>query len=200
MFNKIIKWSLDHTNIVVLLSFIVIAGGIWSFSNMKVDVLPDINKPTVAVFTEGEGMSAEDIEKLILVPVESAVSGAPGVTRVRSTASFGLAIVNAEFEWGSDIFRNRQIIQERLSRLELPNGARPVLGPVGSILGEVMWIGVTSNDPNMSGMDLRTLADWTVRPALLRVPGVSDIIVLGGDVKEWHLLHRSLITKAEDFW
>jgi CzcA family heavy metal efflux pump len=195
MFNKIIKWSLDHTNIVVLLSFIVIAGGIWSFSNMKVDVLPDINKPTVAVFTEGEGMSAEDIEKLILVPVESAVSGAPGVTRVRSTASFGLAIVNAEFEWGSDIFRNRQIIQERLSRLELPNGARPVLGPVGSILGEVMWIGVTSNDPNMSGMDLRTLADWTVRPALLRVPGVSDIIVLGGDVKEWQIQMNAIQMK-----
>ncbi len=187
MFNKIIKWSLDNTRVVVLLSLVIVALGIWSFSTMKVDVLPDINKPTVSVFTEGEGLSAEDIERLILVPVESAVAGAPGVTRVRSTASFGLAIVNAEFEWGSDIFRNRQIIQERLSRLELPSGARPMLGPVGSILGEIMWVGVTTDNPNMSGMDLRTLADWTVRPALLRVPGVSDIIVLGGDVREWQI-------------
>ena len=187
MFNKIIEWSLDHTKIVIVLSLVLTVSGIWSYQNMKVDILPDINKPTVAVFTEGEGMSAEDIEKLILIPVESAVSGAPGVTRVRSTASFGLAIVNAEFEWGSDIFRNRQIIQERLSRLELPNGAKPVLGPVGSILGEVMWIGVTSDNPNTTGMDLRTIADWNVRPALLRVSGVSDIIVLGGDVKEWQI-------------
>ena len=187
MFNTIIKWSLDNAKIVVLLSFLIAFAGVWSYKNMKVDVLPDINKPTVAIFTEGEGMSAEDIEKLILTPVESAVSGAPGVTRVRGTASFGLAIVNAEFEWGTDIWRNRQIIQERLTRLELPNGARPVLGPVGSILGEVMWIGVTSNDTKMSAMDLRTIADWQVRPALLRVPGVSDIIVLGGDVKEWQV-------------
>lgn len=154
---------------------------------MKVDVLPDINKPTVAVFAEAEGLAPEEVERLVLTPLESAVSGAPGVERVRGTASFGLAIVNAEFGWGSDIFRNRQIIQERISRLELPEGVKPVLGPVGSIMGEIMWAGLTSTDGKTDGMQLRTLADWTIRPALLRVPGVSDVIVLGGDVREWQI-------------
>ena len=154
---------------------------------MKVDVLPDINKPTVAVFAEAEGLAPEEVERLVLTPLESAVSGAPGVERVRGTASFGLAIVNAEFGWGSDIFRNRQIIQERISRLQLPEGVKPVLGPVGSIMGEIMWAGLTSEDGKVDGMQLRTLADWTIRPALLRVPGVSDVIVLGGDVREWQI-------------
>jgi len=161
--------------------------GVWSLSTMKVDVLPDINKPTVAVFAEAEGLAPEEVERLVLTPLESAVSGAPGVERVRGTASFGLAIVNAEFSWGSDIFRNRQIIQERISRLQLPEGVRPVLGPVGSIMGEIMWAGLTSDDGKVDGMQLRTLADWTIRPALLRVPGVSDVIVLGGDVREWQV-------------
>ncbi len=154
---------------------------------MKVDVLPDINKPTVAVFADAEGFAPEEVERLVLAPLENAVAGAPGVSRVRGTASFGLAIVQAEFEWGSDIYRNRQIIQERISRLDLPPGVRPVLGPVSSIMGEIMWVGITSDDATVDGKELRTLADWTVRPALLSVPGVSDIIILGGDVKEWQV-------------
>jgi CzcA family heavy metal efflux pump len=165
---------------------------------MKVDVLPDINKPTVSVFTEGEGMAAEEVEQLILGQVESAVAGAPGVTRIRSTASFGLAIVNAEFEWGTDIYRNRQIIQERLANLQLPGGARPVLGPVSSIMGEIMWAGLTDETLKTSPMELRGIADWTIRPALLRVPGVSDVIVMGGDVKEWQVnLNASQMKKAD---
>jgi CzcA family heavy metal efflux pump len=187
MLNNIISFSLKHQWRVVAL-FIAISGlGVWSFLTMKVDVLPDINKPTVAVFTEAEGLAPEEIERLVLAPVENAVAGAPGVTRVRGTASFGLAIVQAEFDWGSDIYRNRQIIQERISRLDLPEDVRPVLGPVSSIMGEIMWIGLTSEESALDGKELRTLADWTVRPALLRVPGVSDIIVLGGDVKEWQV-------------
>lgn len=165
---------------------ISIVGG-WSLLTMKVDVLPDINKPTVAVFAEAEGLAPEEVERLVLTPLESAVSGAPGVEQVRGTASFGLAIVNAEFDWGSDIFRNRQIIQERISRLELPEGVSPVLGPVGSVMGEIMWAGLTSTDATTDSMELRTLADWTIRPALLRVPGVSDVIILGGDVREWQI-------------
>jgi CzcA family heavy metal efflux pump len=154
---------------------------------MKVDVLPDINKPTVSVLAEAEGLAPEEVERLVLTPLEAAVSGAPGVERVRGTASFGLAIVNAEFGFGSDVFRNRQIIQERISRVELPGEIRPVLGPVGSVMGEIMWAGLTSEQPDADPMQLRTLADWTVRPALLRVPGVSDVIVLGGDVREWQI-------------
>ena len=163
---------------------------------MKVDVLPDINKPTVAIFTEGEGLAPEEIERLILNQVESAVAGAPGVERIRGTASFGLAIVNAEFSWGTDIYRNRQIIQERLANLELPDGARPVLGPVSSIMGEIMWVGLTSDQGTHTGMELRTLVDWNLRPALLRIPGVSDVIVMGGDVREWQINLNAARMKA----
>ncbi len=187
MLHKIIKFSLQHSWRIVAATLAVSALGVWGFLTMKVDVLPDINKPTVAIFTEAEGFAPEEVERLVLAPVENAVAGAPGVTRVRGTASFGLAIVQAEFDWGSDIYRNRQIIQERIGRLELPAGVRPVLGPVSSIMGEIMWVGLTSEKGTLSGTELRTLADWTVRPALLRVPGVSDIIVLGGDVKEWQV-------------
>lgn len=171
----------------LVVSVLVSIVGAWSLATMKVDVLPDINKPTVSVLAEAEGLAPEEVERLVLTPLEAAVSGAPGVERVRGSASFGLAIVNAEFGFGSDIFRNRQIIQERISRVELPGGVRPVLGPVGSVMGEIMWAGITSEDRDADPMQLRTLADWTVRPALLRVPGVSDVIVLGGDVREWQI-------------
>lgn len=156
-------------------------------ATMRVDILPDINKPTVAVFAEAEGLAPEEIEKLVLNPIETAVAGAPGVDRVRGTASFGLAIVNVEFSWGSDVYRNRQIIQERISRVTLPEKVKPVLGPVGSIMGEVIWAGVTSDNPEVDGMQLRTIADWTIRPALLRVPGVAEVIVMGGELREWQI-------------
>lgn len=187
MLNRIIRWSIRHRYAVLGLTALVVAIGAWSLSGMKVDVLPDVNKPTVAVFAEGEGLAPEEIERLILIPLESAVAGAPGVERVRGTASFGLAIVQAEFRWGSDVYRNRQIIQERLAQLSLPEGVKPVLGPVASVMGEIMWAGLSSADPEIDGMRMRTLADWTLRPALLRVPGVSDVIVMGGDVREWQI-------------
>ena len=197
MFNKIIHFSLVYKNLVFLIALLISIAGIWSLATMRVDVLPDINKPTVSVFTEGEGMAAEEVEQLILGQVESAVAGAPGVTRVRSTASFGLAIVNAEFEWGTDIYRNRQIIQERLASLALPNNAKPVLGSVSSIMGEIMWIGLTDSTLKTTPMELRTLADWTIRPALLRVPGVADVIVMGGDVKEWQINLNAELMKRQ---
>ncbi len=187
MLNTIIGWAIRHHWATVLLSLGIAIVGTWSLSTMKVDVLPDVNKPTVAIFAEGEGLAPEEIERLILTPIEAAVAGAPGVERVRGTASFGLAITQVEFQWGSDVYRNRQIIQERLAQLNLPDDVRPVLGPVASVMGEIMWVGLTTADQKMSGMDLRTLADWTIRPALLRVSGVSDVIVMGGDVREWQI-------------
>lgn len=187
MINKIIAYSLKHQWRVVVATVVLVIVGVWSFATMKVDVLPDINKPTVSIFAEAEGFAPEEVERLVLTPIENVVSGAPGVSRMRGTASFGLAIVQAEFEWGSDIYKNRQIIQERISRLDLPPGVRPVLGPVSSIMGEIMWVGLTSDDATVDGKELRTIADWTLRPALLRVSGVSDIIILGGDVKEWQV-------------
>ncbi len=187
MLNLLIHSALRYRWKTLGIAGVLIVLGVWSFMTMRVDVLPDINKPTVAVFAEAEGLAPEEVERLVLAPVENAVAGAPGVSRVRGTSSFGLAIVQAEFDWGSDIYRNRQIIQERISRLDLPNGVQPVLGPVSSIMGEIMWVGLTTNNQNITGTELRTAADWTVRPALLRVPGVSDVIVLGGDVKEWQV-------------
>ncbi len=187
MLNKIIKWAIQHRWATVILSIGIALVGVWSLSSMKVDVLPNVNKPTVAIFAEGEGLAPEEIERLILAPIEAAVAGAPGVERVRGTASFGLAITQVEFRWGSDVYRNRQIIQERLAQLNLPNDVRPVLGPVASIMGEIMWTGLTATDQKITGMELRSLADWTIRPALLRVPGVSDVIVMGGDVREWQI-------------
>lgn len=154
---------------------------------MKVDILPDINKPTVTIFTESDGMAAEEVERLILNPIESAIAGAPGVERIRSSASFAQASVIVEFAWGSDSLRNRQIVQERLAQAVLPFGVKPTLGPSTSLLGEIMWIGMSSSDQKVTPMELRTLADWTIRPALLKVPGVASVLVMGGDAREWQI-------------
>ncbi len=163
------------------------AAGLWSIATMKVDILPDINKPTVTVFAESPGMAAEEVERLILNPLESAIAGAPGVERVRSNASFAQATVNLEFAWGSDTLRNRQIVQERLAQAVLPQNVKPTLGPSTSLLGEIMWVGINSSDPKITPMELRTLADWTIRPVLLKIPGVANVLVMGGDVREWQI-------------
>lgn len=187
MLNKIILWAINHRKITILASVLIVLVGIWSLSSMKIDVLPNVNKPTVAIFAQAEGFAPEEVERLILNPIESAVAGAPGIERVTGTASIGLAITQVEFKWGSDIYRNRQIIQERIAQLNLPNNVKPVLGSVSSIMGEIVWAGVTTSDPKITPMELRTLADWTIRPVLLRIPGISDIIVMGGEVREWQI-------------
>lgn len=186
MIDKIIEVSIKQRWYVLVLALALAGVGCWSLATMQVDVLPNVNKPTVAIFTEGEGLAPEEIERLILTPIEAAVAGAPGVERVRGTASFGLAIVQTEFSWKSDIYRSRQIIQERLATVTLPKGVKPVFGPVASVMGEIMWAGVTA-DNNLSAMELRSLAEWTIRPALMRVAGVSEVIIMGGDVKEWQI-------------
>lgn len=178
---------MHHKITTLILGVVVSFAGIWSLATTKVDILPDVNKPTVAIFAESDGLASEEIERLIVTPIESAIAGAPGIENVRSTATFGLGIVNIEFAWGSDIYRNRQIIQERLAQVSLPQNVRPVLGPVSSVMGEIMWIGLTSPDGAVSPMELRSLADWTVRPELLRIPGISNILIMGGDVKEWQI-------------
>ncbi|MEK7498842.1 MAG: efflux RND transporter permease subunit, partial [Patescibacteria group bacterium] len=187
MFNKIISWSLGNKIVVLALAGLVTVIGLWSVVTMKVDILPDINKPTVTVFAESPGMAAEEVERLILNPIESALAGAPGVDRIRSSASFAQATVNMEFAWGSDTLRNRQIVQERLAQAVLPQGVKSTLGPSTSLLGEIVWIGITSSDPKISPMELRTLADWTIRPVLLKIPGVANVLVMGGDVREWQI-------------
>lgn len=187
MFNKIISWSLAHKFAVLAAAGLVTAGGLWSIATMKVDILPDINKPTVTVFAESPSMAAEDVERLILNPMEAALAGAPGIERIRGNASYAQATVVIEFAWGSDILRDRQIVQERLSQAILPAGVKPVLGPSTSLLGEIIWVGMAAHEGGISPMELRTLADWTVRPALLKVPGVASVLVMGGDVREWQI-------------
>ena len=187
MLNKIITWSLHNKYPVLLFSAIVSALGLWSLATMKVDILPDINKPTVTVFAESPGLAAEDVERLILNPLEAAIAGAPGVDRIRSNASFAQATLNIEFAWGSDTLRNRQVVQERLAQALLPRGVKPILGPSTSLLGEIMWVGISAHDPRVTPMELRTLADWTIRPAILKTPGVANVFVMGGDLREWQI-------------
>ncbi len=187
MFNKIISWALGNKIAVLIIAGMITVIGLWSVATMKVDILPDINKPTVTVFAESPGMAAEEVERLILSPIEAALAGAPGVDRIRSTASFAQATVNMEFAWGSDTLRNRQIVQERLTQAVLPYGVKSTLGPATSLLGEIAWIGITASDQKISPMQLRTLADWTIRPALLKTPGVANVLVMGGDVREWQI-------------
>lgn len=187
MLNKIILWAITNRITTIAVSILIVFAGIWSLFSMKVDVLPNVNKPTVAIFAEAEGLAPEEVERLILTPIETAVTGAPGIERITGTASIGLAIAKVEFKWGSDVYRNRQIIQERIAQLNLPNNVKPVLGNVSSIMGEIMWAGVVAKKNSVTPMELRTLADWTIRPALLRVPGVSDVIVMGGEVREWQI-------------
>lgn len=187
MLNNIITWSLRNKYLVLLCAAIVSILGIWSLMTMKVDILPDINKPTVTVFAESPGLAAEEVERLVLNPLESAIAGAPGIDRIRSNASFAQATLNIEFAWGSDTLRNRQVVQERLAQAPLPRGVKPVLGPSTSLLGEIMWVGITTKDPSITPMQLRTLADWTIRPAILKTPGVANVLVMGGDVREWRI-------------
>ncbi|MDO8504281.1 MAG: efflux RND transporter permease subunit [Candidatus Liptonbacteria bacterium] len=187
MFNKIISWSLGNKVFVLIVAGATTVLGIWSVATMKVDILPDINKPTVTVFAESPGMAAEEVERLILNPLEAVIAGAPGIGRLTGNASYSQATINIEFGWGSDILRNRQIVQERLVQAILPQGVKPVLGPSTSLLGEIMWIGINSSDSKITPMELRTLADWTIRPALQKTPGVANVLVMGGDVREWQI-------------
>ncbi len=185
MFKKIVQWATLHTLATLVISIIVFGVGIFAALHMDVDVLPNINKPTVAVFAEADGYAPEEVEKLVLTPLENALLGTPGVDRVRGVASFGLGIVNSEFAFGSDIYRNRQLIQERIARVPLPDRVKVSLGPISSVLGEIVWVGVTGDA--VSDLDLRSYADFTLRPNVLKIKGISDVIVMGGDVLEWQV-------------
>lgn len=192
MLNKIIKFSLDNRLVIVLVAILLMLGGIYTTQNMEVDVFPDLNAPTVTVMTEAPGLAPEEVERLVSFPVETAVNGATGVRRVRSSSTTGFSIVWVEFDWDTDIYLARQIVSEKLSTLagKLPNSAgTPQLGPQTSILGEVMIIGLSSD--SVSLLDIRTAADFLIRPRLLSISGVAQVDVIGGDVKEYQILLNS---------
>ena len=189
MLNKIIQFSLNNRMVVLLASILLMVVGTYTATNMEVDVFPDLNAPTVVVMTEAKGMAPEEVERLVTFPVETALNGATDVRRVRSSSTTGFSIVWVEFGWGTDIYRARQIVSEKLAVVQdaLPsNVGNPTLGPQSSILGELMIIGLTSDTTSLQ--DLRTIADWTIRPRLLSTGGVAQVTVLGGEIKEYQIL------------
>ncbi len=185
MLNRIIRFSLDNRLIVVLLSALLLIGGVVALIKSEIDIFPDLNAPTVTVMTEAPGLAPEEVEQLVTFPLETAVNGATGVRRVRSSSATGFSVVNVEFDWGTDIYIARQTVSERIAGVSesFPPGVEtPTLGPQSSILGEVLIIGLTADSTSM--MDLRSIADRVIRPRLLSVQGVSQVAVIGGDVKE----------------
>ncbi|WP_291128725.1 efflux RND transporter permease subunit [Dysgonomonas sp. UBA7698] len=189
MLNKIIQFSLNNRLIVLIGAVLLLLGGLYTATNMEIDVFPDLNAPTVVIMTEANGMASEEVERLVSFPIETAVNGATDVRRVRSSSTTGFSVVWVEFDWGTDIYKARQIVTEKLATLgdALPeNIGQPTLGPQSSILGEVMIIGLTADSTSL--LDLRTIADWTIRPRLLSTGGVAQVTVIGGDIKEYQIL------------
>ena len=189
MLNKIIQFSLNNRLVVLIAAVLLLVGGLYTAKNMEIDVFPDLNAPTVVIMTEANGMAPEEVERLVSFPIETAVNGATDVRRVRSSSTTGFSVVWVEFDWGTDIYKARQIVTEKLTALgdALPeNIGQPTLGPQSSILGEVMIIGLTSDSTSL--LDLRTIADWTIRPRLLSTGGVAQVTVIGGDIEEYQIL------------
>lgn len=189
MLNKIIRFSLKNRLLVLIAAALLMIGGIYTANKTEVDVFPDLNAPTVVVMTEAQGMAAEEVEMLVTFPIETAVNGATDVRRVRSSSTTGFSVVWVEFEWDTDIYLARQIVSEKLATIadRLPDYVgTPTLGPQSSILGEVMIVGLTADTTSL--LDLRTIADWTIRPRLLSTGGVAQVAVLGGDIKEYQIL------------
>ena len=188
MLNRIIKFSLNNRLLVMLAVILVAIGGTYSAKNIEVDVFPDLTMPTVVILTDAHNMAPEEVERLVTFPIETAVNGATNVRRVRSSSSQGFSFVWVEFDWGMDIYQARQIICEKMGLLtgQLPDGVVPMLAPQSSVMGEIMFVGMQAETTSM--MELRTLAEWIVKPAVLATGGVSNVTIIGGDYKQYQVL------------
>lgn len=188
LINSIIRFSLKNRQMVLLGIVLVVIGGVYSSQKMDIDVFPDLTAPTVVVMTDAHGMASEEVERLVTFPIETAVNGATNVRRVRSASMYGFSFVWVEFDWGMDIFKARQIVSEKMVALNgtLPEGITPVLAPQSSIMGEILFVGLQADKTSM--MDLRTLADWVIKPSILATGGVSQVTIIGGDYKQYQIL------------
>jgi len=186
MLNKLIRFSLHHRPLVLMAALLVLLFGWQTLTQLPVEVLPDMTKPTVTILTEAPGLAPEEVETLVTQPLESAVQGVGGLDRLRSNSDVGLSLVFAEFGWGTDIYRARQLVQERMQSVlsTLPAGAKPGMTPVSSLMGEILLVGLRSTDGKVTPMDLRTLADWSVKRRLQSISGVAEVLTIGGGVKQ----------------
>ncbi|GAA6118614.1 efflux RND transporter permease subunit [Acidovorax sp. FG27] len=189
MFKWLLDSSLAHRLLIIIASLVLVAYGAFTLSRTPVDVFPDLNKPTVTIMTEAGGMAAEEVEQLITFPLETTMNGLPGVESVRSTSSAGLSFLYVTFDWSTEIFRARQMVSERLSSMEegLPPGVVPRMGPISSIMGEIMQIAMPIDTARVSPMAVREYADWVLRPRLMAIPGVAQVIPIGGEVRQFQV-------------
>src|SRR5262245_3766173 len=196
MFTFLVTQSLRNRLLVLALSTVLVVFGTFSILRLPVDVLPDLNRPTVTIMTEAEGYAPPEVELLVSFPIETQMNGVPGVIRVRSVSGVGLSLVYVEFDWGTDIYRNRQLVSERLNmvRTQLPPNVAPFMGPISSIMGQVLMIALTSD--RATPMEIREVADFTVRPRLLSVPGVAQVIPMGGEVRQYRIAPQPAALRA----
>lgn len=193
MLNSIIRLALNKRLFVVAIAALIIVYGSITALNLPIDVFPDITKPTITIITESHGMAPEEVETRVTYPIESYLNGIAGVERMRSQSGIGLSVIYVEFEWGTDIYRNRQLVQEKLnlSAEKLPKDIKPTMGPVGSLMGQIQQIAITSENNEVSPLELRNFAEWVLRPRLMTINGIAQVISIGGGLKQYQILVSS---------